>query len=314
MRKLRELRGLGSSGRVNSVWFQGPCSVPVWLKEAGQWTVTGLSLRQWQIASKCTIMQTYLHGAYFAMKRNVSWTENSVLREVLDSQPPSSSTPYWELITKSCGWHLPVGGLREAWPPHGAPRSSLSLTQRLPMKRLFISGSSFYAQEVSVCTTDEENIEVFLGFFWWNPAFQSHQEKLFFFLNSPHFWNFHEALSSRKLFLLVSWLCFYSPISKVELCKLFLSYILASQPEAVTALKILWHRGLSLCALTSPVTLVHSPSENTECSLLPSSDRPLTHTHANTWTSTQWSERFAPSFGYSVRPFYVLETVLRVDD
>lgn len=114
MRKLRELRGLGSSGRVNSVWFQGPCSVPVWLKEAGQWTVTGLSLRQWQIASKCTIMQTYLHGAYFAMKRNVSWTENSVLREVLDSQPPSSSTPYWELITElwvtpACG--RPEGGL-----------------------------------------------------------------------------------------------------------------------------------------------------------------------------------------------------------
>lgn len=117
--------------------------------------------------------------------------------------------------------------------------------------------------------------------------FKAIKKNFFFFLNSPHFWNFHEALSSRKLFLLVSWLCFYSPISKVELCKLFLSYILASQPEAVTALKILWHRGLSLCALTSPVTLVHSPSENTECSLLPPSDRPLTHTHASTWTSTQ---------------------------
>lgn len=181
MRKLRELRGLGSSGRVNSVWFQGPCSVPVWLKEAGQWTVTGLSLRQWQIASKCTIMQTYLHGAYFAMKRNVSWTENSVLREVLDSQPPSSSTPYWELITKSCGWHLPVGGLREAWPPHGAPRSSLSLTQRLPMKRLV------YFWLLLLCTGSvrlyhrwREYWGVF-GFFWRNPAFQSHQEKLFFF-------------------------------------------------------------------------------------------------------------------------------------
>lgn len=181
MRKLRELRGLGSSGRVNSVWFQGPCSVPVWLKEAGQWTVTGLSLRQWQIASKCTIMQTYLHGAYFAMKRNVSWTENSVLREVLDSQPPSSSTPYWELITKSCGWHLPVGGLREAWPPHGAPRSSLSLTQRLPMKRLV------YFWLLLLCTGSvrlyhrwREYWGVF-GFFLVKSCFSKPSRKTFFF-------------------------------------------------------------------------------------------------------------------------------------
>lgn len=75
---------------------------------------------------------------------------------------------------------------------------------------LFLAPSSSLlwagAQEVSdnLYCRWREYWEGFLLFFF-NAVFQSQQTNLFFFI-IPQFWNFHEAPSSRKLFLLASWL------------------------------------------------------------------------------------------------------------
>lgn len=72
------------------------------------------------MAPKWTTTPIYLHGAYVAMKKNISRTKTRGLGEVLDLHSAVSSVSHWELVTS--GESAPpvqctVKSVALVWPP-----------------------------------------------------------------------------------------------------------------------------------------------------------------------------------------------------